>query len=87
MKKEEANAIVKDMNKFLAQFREMSHRAHSRIEKLAEISFAIEDKLKQKDFADRASELFTISTEFEDKLGSLIHDYEIERNQIENEAE
>ena len=86
MKTEEAEALVKDMNAFLSQFKEMSHRAHGRIEKLAELSFVIEDKLKQKEYADRVSELFSISTGFEEKLDSLIHDYEIERNRIENEA-
>jgi len=86
MKKEEAEHLVKDMNAFLSQFKEMSHRAHGRIEKLAQISFVIEDKLKQKEYADRVSELFSISTGFEEKLESLIHDYEIERNRIENEA-
>lgn len=86
MTPEEAKALATDMNVFLSQFKEMSHRAHGRIEKLAELSFVIEDKLKQKDFAERVSELFTISTGFEEKLDSLIHDYEIERNRIVNEA-
>jgi hypothetical protein len=87
MNQEAAESLVKDMNAFLSQFKEMSHRAHGRIEKLAELSFVIEDKLKQKAYADRVSELFSISTGFEEKLESLIHDYEIERNRIVNEAE
>ncbi|MFT4548804.1 MAG: methionine synthase II (cobalamin-independent) [Verrucomicrobiales bacterium] len=86
MDKEKAEEVVKEMNAYLSQFKEMSHRAQSRIVKLAELSFVIEDNLKQKEYADRVTELFSISTNFEDKLEALIHDYEIERNRIENEA-
>ncbi len=83
---EEANATIKQMNAHLSQFREMSHRAKSRIERLAELSMIIEDETKQKAFADRVSELFSISNQFEEKLESLIHDYELERNRIKNES-
>lgn len=86
MDKEKAEEVVKEMTSYLSQFKEMSHRAQTRIGKLAELSFVIEDKLKQKEFADRVTELFSISTKFEEKLESLIHDYEIERNRIENES-
>ena len=40
---------------------------------------------KQKEYADRVSDLFGIASSFEEKLDSLIHDYEIERNRIRNE--
>ncbi len=73
------------MDTYLSQFKEMSHRAKLRIEKLAEISFVIEDELKQKEFADRVSDLFSIATTFEEKIDRLIHDYQIERNRISNE--
>lgn len=75
------------MNAHLEQFKEMSHRAKARIERLAELSISIEDGLKQKEFADRVSDLFGIANQFEDKLESLIEDYEIERNRIANEGE
>jgi hypothetical protein len=48
-------------------------------------SLVIEDELKQKEYADRVSELFGIASSFEEKIDSLIHDYEIERNRIRNE--
>lgn len=83
---DETDATIKQMNAHLSQFREMAHRAKLRIERLAELSLNIEDELKQKEFADRVSDLFGISASFEDKLEALIHDYEIERNRIENEA-
>ncbi len=83
---EETDATIKQMNAHLSQFREMAHRAKLRIERLAELSLNIEGELKQKEFADRVSDLFGISANFEDKLEALIHDYEIERNRIENEA-
>ena len=77
--------LVKEMNTNLEQCKEMSHRAHGRIEKLATMSFEMEDHLKQKEFADRVTELFSISNNFETKLESFIHDYELERNRLENE--
>jgi len=77
---------VKQMSNHLEQFKEMSHRAKLRIEKLAELSLVIEDELKQKEYADRVSELFGIAASFEDKIEALIDDYEIERNRIQNEG-
>lgn len=83
---EKTDDTIKQMNAHLSQFNEMAHRAKQRVERLAELSLAIEDELKQKAFAERVSELFGISSQFEEKLESLIHDYEIERNRIENEG-
>lgn len=77
--------LVDQMTRNISQFKEMHHRAKLRIEKLAELSFVMEDELKQKEYADRVSDLFTIATTFEEKIDSLIQDYEIERNRIRNE--
>jgi len=77
--------IVQQMNTHLSQFKEMAHRAKLRLEKLAELSLEIEDELKNKEYADRVSELFSIASQFEEKMDSLVHDYEIERNRIQNE--
>lgn len=77
---------VKQMSSHLEQFKEMSHRAKLRIEKLAELSLVIEDELKQKEYADRVSELFGVAASFEEKIEALIDDYEIERNRIQNES-
>ena len=41
---------------------------------------------KNKEYADRVSELFGIASQFEEKMDSLVHDYEIERNRINNEG-
>lgn len=76
---------ITQMNAHLEQFKEMSFRAKSRIERLAELSLEIEDELKLKEFADRVSDLFSISNEYEGKLEALINDYEIERNRTEIE--
>ncbi len=83
---EQTTDLIKQMNTHLSQFKEMSHRAKIRIEKLAELSLVIEDDLKQKEYADRVSELFGIAANFEEKMDGLIYDYEIERNRIQNEA-
>lgn len=82
---EHTEELVSEMTSHISQFKEMSHRAKLRIEKLAELSLVIEGELKQKEYADRVSELFGVATQFEEKLDSLIHDYEIERNRIRNE--
>ncbi len=83
---EKTQATVSQMSAHISQFKEMSHRAKARLERLAELSMTIETELKPKEFADRVSELFGISAAFEEKLEALIKDYEIERNQIANEA-
>lgn len=86
MSEESTTEVVSQMNAHIEQFKEMSHRARLRIERLAELSLAIEGELKQKEFADRVNDLFSIANSFEEKMEALISDYEIERNRIENEA-
>lgn len=81
----DAQDVVKAMQGHLSQFKQMSHNAVARIERLAELSMVIEDELKRKEFADRVTELFVLSNKFEEKLSALIDDYEIEKNRIENE--
>ncbi|MDF1811178.1 MAG: hypothetical protein P1V20_03160 [Verrucomicrobiales bacterium] len=73
---------IKAMNNHLEQFKQMSFRAKARIERLAELSLVIEDDLKFNSFADRVSELFGISNQFEEQLEQLINDYEIARNRV-----
>ena len=85
MSKPDTQELIKEMTSHISQFKEMSHRAKLRIEKLAELSLVIEDYLKQKEYADRVSELFGIAASFEVMIDSMIHDYEIERNRIQTE--
>ena len=85
MSKIETGEKVKMMNAHLEQFREMSHRTKNRIERLAELSLVIEDELRLKEFADRVSDLFSVSNQFETKVEELIQDYEMERNRVVNE--
>ncbi len=87
MAQEDTEQTVQQMNAHLEQFKDMAHRARLRIERLADLSFKIEDELKQKEFADRVSDLFNIANQFEEKMESLISDYEIERNRIQNESD
>ena len=84
---EDRNSVVEQMTSCIKQFKDMNARAEARIEKLAELSMVIEDELKQKEYADRVTELFNMSNQMHDKLESLISDYEIERNRIKNESE
>lgn len=73
---------IKEMNTHLEQFKQMSFRAKARIERLAELSLVIEDDLKLNSFAERVSDLFSISNQFEEQLERLISDYEIARNRV-----
>ncbi len=84
---DETSKKIAQMNAHLSQFKEMEHRAKLRIEKLAELSLKLEDDLKQKEFADRVSDLFDIANQFENKMDALISDYEMERNRIEVNAD
>lgn len=84
---EETAKTMAQMNAHLSQFKEMEHRAKLRIEKLAELSLKLEDEMKQKAFADRVSELFDLANQFQNKMDSLIDDYEMERNRIEINAD
>ena len=73
---------IKQMSAHIEQFKQMSHRAKDRVEKLAALSMEIEDELRMTDFADRVSELFEISSSFETKIESLIEDYSMARNRV-----
>ncbi|MEX2580012.1 MAG: hypothetical protein WD342_13215 [Verrucomicrobiales bacterium] len=86
MSEQTLEETVQQMTGYLSQFKEMSHRAKLRMEKLAELSLVIEDEMKQKEYAERVSELFGIASQFESKIEDLIQDYELERNRMENEG-
>lgn len=72
---------------FLSQFKQMAHDAKDLVERLAEIQFKIEEDLKQKDIAERTGELFDTENQFLTQVDALVHDYEIELNRQEQEAD
>lgn len=82
-----AEEKIKQMSAHIEQFKQMSHRAKDRVERLAALSMEIEDELRMRSFADRVSELFDISSDFETKIESLIDDYSMERNRVKQASD
>lgn len=70
----------------ISQLKEMHHYSKTNIEKLGEFWLLLEDGLKQKENAKNIEILLTHQNAFHDALESLVSDYEIECNRIENEA-
>ncbi len=70
----------------ISQLKEMQHYSTTNIEKLGEFWLLVDEELKQKENAKKLEILLTHQNEFHDALESLISDYEIECNRIENEA-
>lgn len=70
----------------ISQLKEMQHYSKTNIEKLGEIWLLLEGELKQKDNAKTLEILLTHQNTFHDALESMVSDYEIECNRIENEA-
>ncbi|MEQ8427626.1 MAG: hypothetical protein RLT87_00760 [Gammaproteobacteria bacterium] len=70
----------------ISQLKEMLHYSKTNIEKLGEFWFLLDGELKQKENANKLDKLITQQNNFHDDLESMISDYEIECNRIENEA-
>src|ERR1700738_4953949 len=62
----------------LAKLREMEFHSRGNIEKLAELSLAIEDELKQKPFVESIGALYSAQEDFHSKISSLIEGYAAE---------
>ena len=62
----------------LAKLREMEFHSRGNIEKLAELSLAIEDELKQKPFVESIGDLYSAQEDFHSKISSLIEGYTAE---------
>ena len=70
----------------ISQLKEMHHYSKTNIEKLGEFWLLLDDELKQKENAKKVETLLTHQNSFHEALESLVSDYEIECNRIENEA-
>lgn len=71
----------------ISQLKEMHHYSKTNVEKLGEFWIQLDEEMKQPDNAKRMEVLLTHQSEFHSELESMISDYEIECNRIENEAE
>ncbi|GJL74499.1 hypothetical protein [Nitrosomonas sp.] len=70
----------------ISQLKEMHHYSKNNIEKLGEFWLLLDGGLKQKENAKKLEILLAHQSAFHDALESMISDYEIECNRIENEA-
>ena len=70
----------------ISQLKEMHHYSKTNIEKLGEFWLLLDEGLKQKENAKKLEVLLTHQNAFHDALESMVSDYEIECNRIENEA-
>ncbi len=70
----------------ISQLKEMRHYSKTNIEKLGEFWLLLDGELKQEENAKKLEVLITHQNTFHDALESMVSDYEIECNRIENEA-
>ena len=62
----------------LSKVKEMEFYSRSNIEKLAELSLAIEEELKQKTFAEPIGALYSAQAAFQTQVSAFIESYEAE---------
>jgi len=70
----------------ISQLKEMQHYSTTNIEKLGGFWILLDDELKQKENAKKVEMLLNHQHAFHDALESMVSDYEIECNRIENET-
>ncbi|HKK15146.1 MAG TPA: hypothetical protein VJ981_00455 [Gammaproteobacteria bacterium] len=69
----------------ISQLKEMQHYSEANIEKLTEFWLLFDGKMKNRDMADKLELLLSQQNTFHDSLTSVVSDFEIECNRIENE--
>jgi hypothetical protein len=62
----------------LSNLKELEFHSRANIEKLAELSLAIEEELKQKQFAEAIGAVYSAQDAFHSKILKLVEDYEAE---------
>ncbi len=85
MSNQEKSDIDKSRD-IISQLKELQHNAKNNIEKLGEIWIQLDTELKQKENAELLENLINQQNTFHDSLDSMVSDYEIECNRIENEG-
>jgi len=70
----------------ISQLKEMQHYSKTNIEKLGEFWLLLDGELKQKENAKKLEILLNHQNGFHDALESTVSEYEIECNDIEDEA-
>ncbi len=70
----------------LSKLKELEFHSRANIEKLAELSLTIEEKLKQKAFAEAIGAVYAAQDAFQSKIVKLIEDYEAECARLSGSA-
>ena len=78
--------VIEKSRDVISQLKEMEHYSEENIEKISEFWFLLEEELKQKDFAERINELLNCQNTFQELITSLIKDYDMYCNRVENES-
>jgi hypothetical protein len=66
----------------LAQLKDLEFHSRANIEKLAELSLAIEDELKQKAFVESIGALYSAQDAFHSKASALVEAYQAECDRL-----
>jgi hypothetical protein len=82
---DEKTDLEKSRN-IISQLKEMEHYSKVNIEKLTEFWLLFDGEMKQKEMANKFEVLLSHQNTFHDSLASVVSDYEMECNRIENEA-
>jgi len=78
--------VLEKSRDIISQLKEMRHYSKANIEKLTEMWLILDSEMNHKEFARRVEELNSHQNAFHGAIESLISDYEIECNRMENEA-
>ena len=70
----------------ISQLKEMRHYSKANIEKLTEFWLLLDEEMKQKETANKIEVLLSHQNAFHESIESLVSDYEMECNRIENES-
>lgn len=70
----------------ISQLKEMHHYSEANIEKLTEFWLLFDGEMKKKEMAKKLEVLISQQNVFHDSLTSVVSDYEMECNRIENET-
>ena len=70
----------------LSKLKDLEFHSRDNIEKLAELSLTIEEKLKQKAFAEGIGAVYAAQDAFQSKIVKLIEDYEAECTRLSGSA-
>jgi len=78
--------VLERSREVISQLKQMRHDAEVTIKKLADLWLVLDDEMSHKEFASRVEGLSSHQNAFHEGIESLVSDYEMECNRIENEA-